>query len=357
MTTAAATLLLSAAGCAKLDRNTGTLPDSGAASRPIAFPTPLVSSVTKASTGRTTYPEDSSFGVYGLYYPSDDFAGWESTPGASLYIDGAKFAYNASIDDATEGTGAWISNPAYYWLPWGKMTFAAWSPYSVKETGGDNFSYGATGLNVKDFDTTDGDRDLMYSERVYDKTSSAGENSRYDGIDLVFHHALSALNFNIRSVEGDAEGSTATNAKVEITKIVAWGFSRKGTFSENVNEDTATPGSYSSDPTWTIDDSAIYTAEDPLVLAEDDPTIFVIPQSIGSGVKIKVYYTVTIGSGTPVPAVPKEVSLAGNGTDDDIPAEWKMATRYNYNLILGATQIRFSVDVRQWGGESSDIND
>lgn len=328
-------LVMSVAGCVSLDRVEAPL----AGDRLIAFPTPLVSVATKASGSESSYPEDCSFGVFGLYYPSGNFSGWNSTDGSVLYIDGAEFKYDKRIDDSTEGSGAWISSPAYYWQKTGRMTFAAWSPFSVKNA----VSYGADGLTVTDFSTErDGLADLMYSDRVYDQSSSSGSNTKYDGIDIVFHHALSSLRFTAKAQEG-------TTYNVKIDRIVLYGFGRKGTFRENVDE--ATPGTYKSSPSWdNVTD--LYTQKDSLVVSGDTLTTFVIPQGITDKVKMRVYYSIQIGSATFVPTVSNDIPLSGNtasGTTDVI-AEWEIGKRYTYNLILGLQQIRFSVNVGNWHG-------
>lgn len=335
-------LALLAAGCGKADPGTD-IPEVG--DRRIGFPTPLVSVATKAgSDNGTGYPETSTFGVFGLYYPKGDFNGWETTDGASLYIPGAEFMFNEKKDDSTPGAGTWISDPAYYWMKTGKMAFAAWSPFSAKDSG--KLSYGKVGLSVVGFSTGDnGDCDLMYSERVYDRTSSEGDNSVYDGIDIVFHHPLAGLKFKTVTAEG-------SSAKISVSRIVLWGMARKGDFKENVDE---SKGSYESNPVWeNLEDE--YSRKDSLVVEGGESIdAFIIPQEITPDARMKVYYTVRIGNSNPVPAVSDEIRLAGSkisGTDTEI-AEWKMATRYVYTLAFSDLYpIRFSVDVLGWGSES-----
>ncbi len=329
-------LAVSVVGCVRLEPE--TVHSDG--DRRIDFPTPLVGHITRTATGgRTDYPESETFGVFGLYYPAGDFSGWENTPESSLYINGAEFKYS-NIDDSTDGSGAWISDPIYYWQKNGKMAFAAWSPYNAKDNG--TLTYGSTGLSVDGFSTgSNGDCDLMYSERVYDKSSSIGDNSKYDGIDIVFHHALSSLRFKT--------AASCSTAKIAVSRVVIWGLYREGDFNENVDENV--PGSYVSSPEWTsLSDS--YSKSDSLVVKGDGSMdAFIIPQEISVDAKMKVYYTVRIGDSNPVPTVSQEIGLSGNkihGTDTEIE-EWKMATRYVYTLAFtDLYQIKFSVDVRDW---------
>ena len=351
-----------AVGCVKFSPSTQDPSESSP--RRIEFPTPIVSPVTKADAGTDTEAntdegvanlEEYGFGVFGLWY-RDEFTGWESTPGAATHIDGDEFFYDPDTGDQSKD-GAWVSDPAHYWLPIGKMAFAAWSPYSIKESEDETLSYGASGLTIKNFDTQNGERDLMYSERVYDKTSSRGSNPTYDGIDLVFHHALAALKFTTNAEvdrssgwgKGDDSGTaTPTVTTVTLTSIELWGFDRKGNFSENIDE--STPLTYASAPQWS-DVSTRYTEDDPLVIQLDDMSAYIIPQTIPSEAKIRIYYTVQIGDNPPLPSVSQPLSLSGSkisGTED-VLASWEMSKRYIYHItITSAVMIRFSVDIPPW---------
>lgn len=345
---------------ASCTRITPASPDTGAP-REITLAQPLVAPSTKAFAGEMplNYSTDESFGVFALYYPSGNFSGWESTPGAFPYIDGAEFSYDSSIDDTSEGSGAWSATPGYYWPKGGKMTFAAWSPYRAKNDG--TISYGKAGLQIKDFTTADKGSeqyDLLYSKRVYDKADCSGTSTQYDGIDLLFSHALSSLHFTACS--------SVSTANIRISKIVIYDIYKSGDFNEKVDE--TTPSTYSSTPVWTFDGKAKYTEASPLVVYEDNSGIAApvlplqgstplavglalpIPQDIASA-KMKVYYNVQLGSAEPVPTVSQALVL-GSGT----VTKWDRQKRYTYNLILGAQQIRFDVNVRGWSdSDNTDI--
>lgn len=354
--------LMLALGCTKqpnLDGGKGgAFPVPG--EQKISIPCPLVTPATKALAGEMplNYSTDESFGVYALYYPTGNFYGWESTPGSMTYINGAEFSYKSSINDATEGSGAWSATPGYYWPKGGKMTFAAWSPYRAINDG--TISYGKAGLQIKDFTTADKGSeqyDLLYSERVYDKANCSGTSAQYDGIDLLFRHALTSLHFTACS--------SVSTANIRISKIVIYDIHKSGNFSEKVSE--VDPSIYTSSPTWTLG-SAQYTEASPLVVYENNsgtaaPALplqgstplavgfaLPIPQDITSA-KMKVYYNIQLGSAEPVPTVSQALNL-GSGT----VSQWKRQTRYTYNLILGAQQIRFSVNVNGWSdSDNTDI--
>ena len=353
--------LMLALGCTKqpnLDGGKGgAFPVPG--EQKISIPCPLVTPATKALAGEMplNYSTDESFGVYALYYPTGNFSGWEITPGSTIYIDGAEFSYESSINDSSEGSGAWSATPGYYWPKGGKMTFAAWSPYRAKNDG--TISYGQAGLQITKFTTADKGSeqyDLLYSKRVYDKADCSGTSTQYDGIDLLFSHALSSLHFTACS--------SVSTTNIRISKIVIYDIYKSGDFNENVSE--TTPSTYSSSPEWTFDaGKAKYTEASPLVVYEDNsgiaaPTLplqgstplavgfaLPIPQNIASA-KMKVYYNVQLGSAEPVPTVSQALVL-GSGT----VTQWDRQKRYTYNLILGAQQIRFDVNVRGWSDSNN----
>lgn len=351
------TLVSGAAGCMKLTSGNGTdAPEAGKV--PIVFPAPIVSPVTKADTesSRTEYPTDESFGIYGIWYKdSYDASAWDSE---WKFIDGAEFSYDRSLN-------GWISNPAYAWMPTGKSAFAAWSPYSVKNDGNlcTAFSYGSTGLSINGFSSGKrGTCDLMYGERVYDKTSSNGSgSSTYNGIDLVFHHALAALRFTSNIPINDEESGSGSGVRVSIFKITLWGFSSCGNFDENAGESTDAGGrtAYASSPEWS-GISSPYTEDSPLTLTGN--SLFIIPQTIPDEAKIEIQYSVAIGSAAAVPST-ATFSLKGNkvsGTDE-ILSSWEMGHRYTYNInITSIEKINFTVSVKPWYGdtdEGSDIKD
>lgn len=364
-----ALLLTLALGCTKQSHPDGGTGDASPVpgEQKISIPCPLVAPSTKAWAGEMPldYSTDESFGVYALYYPTGNFAGWNNTPGSMTYIDGAEFSYDSSIDDTSEGSGAWSATPGYYWPKGGKMTFAAWSPYRAKDDV-TALSYGPSGLQLTNFTTADKGSeqyDLLYSKRVYDKADCSGTSTQYDGIDLLFSHALSSLHFTACS--------SVSTANIRISKIVIYDIYKSGDFNEKVSE--TPPATYDSYPEWTFDAGKTkYTEASPLVVYEDNSGIaspvlplqgstplavgsaLPIPQDIASAemkAKMKVYYNVQLGSAEPVPTVSQALEL-GSGTE----TQWKRQTRYTYNLILGAQQIRFSVDVRGWSdSDNADI--
>ncbi len=350
-------------------------PEEGPEDREIRVSTPLVSPSTKAVGGEIgiNYDINESFGVYGLYYQSGSFTSWKTVAsgdadypdGSSIYIDGAEFLYDAMIDDTSAstdpngGSGAWSANPSYYWPKYGKLAFAAWSPYRAKNDC--SLSYANDGFHFSNFTTSyDGSShyDLMYSDRVVDKNASVGTSAVYDGIDLQFHHILSSVRFLSKA------GSAST--KIRVSKIAVYDIVCKADFDATEwNITSKTP----SDPEY---GTFYYTEEKPLVAYLDDTVteenvlststyketgfVLPIPQDISSA-KFKVYYSVQLGSADPVPTVSSPINLGGQtiSSGEGVGTalnEWKKSTRYTYSLVLGLQQIKFNVSIEGWKNSS-----
>ncbi len=333
-----------ASACVKVDPGAAA---PGLSTCAVTFQTPIINAATKADPSKVEYPQESSFGVYGLYYRSGNFSGWESTPGAVMYIDGAEFRHSQA--SGTSEQGVWTSDPIYYWPKGGKMTFGAWSPYSLKEEYAEGFSYGKSGLAISGFSSgTDGATDLMYADRVYDQTHSGA-----DGIDLVFHHSLAALKFK--------KAGSDDKVTIKITKVIVWGIIKKGNPPPPPPPPATSPSSYASKPQWELSTAEYYTEEAPLTIGgSESPEAYIIPQDISDSAKMKVYYSVQVGTGNPVQAVSDPINMAGKKTSDGTQtiANWNMSTRYIYNLTFTSLHpIRFSIDVNDWGGQLTDISD
>ena len=211
----------------------------------ISFNAPVVQLNTKAVAGEQPnkadgkYSTAESFNVYASWTKEDYAAGqW----GASLYMDNVKVSYNT-------GHNGWAPADAYYWPKTGVLTFAAYSPSDVAGT----VEYGAEGLTVTGFtvkDTPAEKYDFMYAERSYNRTASKnlteGEtnnghtNGSYNGVDLVFHHALSSIVFKVKADED------ITNTKFTVKKIEILNAQNKGDFAEKITDGPA----YTSAPKW-----------------------------------------------------------------------------------------------------------
>ena len=202
----------------------------------------------------------------------EDFAAWAYYTGAastttnpqtnsnpangSAFFEGVTCSHNP--DDATyEHTDYWAPTTNYYWPKAGYLHFHAMSPAVATGTRTHTWASGfaiddyvapiytdanATGL------TTDASQiDLMYSDFVFDKqraqyTSSTNVGTTYDddddddvyvhdGVNLLFRHALSLVQFKVKTA---ADYATGTHQhKFYVRKIEVLNAYNTGDFTEN----------------------------------------------------------------------------------------------------------------------------
>lgn len=323
----------------------------------ICFTTPVVGSMTKApwyGEIGTTYPTSENFTIFGVRHAST-YDGWASTNAVS-YINGAEFKYYDRYNDATTGTGGWKAlNKKYYWPMSGVLSFGGYSPSSAHAAdpgeGTGEFSYNENGVQIADFTVNPNvskQQDIMYAKRTYNKTTNTGGvNEIYDGVDIEFEHALSAIKFTAQ-LDGEYE------SKFTVTSITIGGIKGKGDFNEkvvdNYNDDKVT---YSSSPSWTVEGSnttyAVFSGTHELsktsqTVAEN---IILLPQTMTAAAYITIKYKV--GDVNTAAEVETTVKLK------DLTSQWVMGTRYTYNITLGYDLIYVGATVERWDTEA-DVN-
>lgn len=323
--------------------------------REITFAAPVMSVTTKTQEilGTDYLKTNPSFGVYGWYVAGPTYVVDDAT---TMYMYNVEVKYTDSIDDpADEGTGAWISDDAYYWPKQGSITFDAYSPY-------DNVNTlvtcdKANGLIITGFGVTnvlDDQVDLLYSTRAYDKTSSKGTtNDRYDGVDIVFNHALSVVQFTARTAE-----DYSSTTEIKVTKIQIVDALTNATFKQNVNNITKTDAPEWSGHTTNATFTSLDTSEATAVALSTTPEVrgvsmIVLPQDFTASTKLYVEYYIKTGSSAPIKQT-FEIALNDSGfsyTEAGTPVTvtgWEIGKRYTYNLSIGLDKIYFAPSVTDW---------
>lgn len=343
--------------------------DATPSGKAISFNAPVMYSQTKAVAGEigTTYDINEAFRVYAVWTPNT-YTTWDDAANKHEWYmgtgtEGVKVTWNPGIDDddpavTTDGTGAWAPSPNYYWPKNGYLTFAAYSPADASGT----FSYEKEGLTITNFEvegTASNQYDLMFSDRAYNKkTSTGGSNTTYDGVDILFKHALSSIKFKVK-LKDDYTGTTIKVKKISIYKI-----ENKGTFTENISTENSA-GDIKA-PAWTpsgalVPDTDPYipfsgeqvvtTTPSPLSGASD---LILMPQKFHDGTtatnaekNLKIEYTITSAAGNDIPQE-EIVSFSEIPTDAGNVSEWKIGFRYTYTLIFGLDKIYFAPEVKDW---------
>lgn len=332
-------------GCVKSD------PERKDASE-ISFSAPVVSGMTKANvTGEIeTYPTSEHFCVNAVW-TSGDFLAW-GADGSVPYMDEVEVAYNSTSNswDSQSVSGG----KPYVWPFDGKLTFAAFSPASVK----DQTTYGAAGLSIDDFavpSLISDQYDLMYSLRSYDRVDNTNQHSpaTYQGVDLVFRHALSSVKFQVKSSNNYHEAGT----EVKILSVSISDAYSKGDFKENVTDGP----SYVASPSWTPDsgvksgygywnsvDGQLLTTTISGLKTGDSvaQNAILLPQVLKDkhhDVKIHVTYSIRHHGETDFVNEAADLSLSTNTV-----GRWEMGKRYIYTITVGVDKIFFSPEVEDW---------
>lgn len=322
----------------------------GASDAKITFEAPAVGASTRAVPGEidnsAAYPENESFNVWGWYH-ENTYTSFDALTNYMTQADGKP------IMVAKEGN-TWAPATDYFWPKTGKLTFAAYSPADAAGT----FTHTAEGLQIAGFTVpaVGGQYDLMYSDRAYNRTSSDNNYSgsatnTYDGVDIVFHHALSSIVFKVGTKENY---STGADIDFKIKSITIKNVYGAGDFNETLTDGN---GSTTRTPAWTAtgDANVAYVAfTGDFAVPEDgktytEPTgaadLILLPQSFESNTAavVEIVYTYeTAASG----AIEATETFNLNSTTNAMA--WEPNKRYTYRIIFGLDKITFAPIVENW---------
>lgn len=327
---------------------------AGAGKAKVAFESPMLYSNLegKASVAGeigTVYPTAESFRIFAVQH-ENTFTSWS---------DADLCAFNGCVVSYDADLNAWAPKNAqggyYYWEDGMKLSFAAVSPADLELDASVVPAYGNEGLSLENFQIQDSPAkqyDLLYSQISVNNSFTSmqiGSTAFYNGIPLLFKHALSAVRFSLKKDDTVAEEVVLTGLKVK-------GAAKKGSFNENV---TAVA---SSAPEWTVDYSATadYTAfsgskEFEVQAAMVGSTLLLMPQDLDDCLVLEVSYTVG--------GVAKTSEIVLNEYPKAVPGvlpidEWSIGNRYTYCLTYGRAShmqdiIFFSPGTEGW--EDADV--
>lgn len=304
-----------------------------------------------------SYPQEENFIIYAMGH-ENAFAGWNG--GSLADFSGDVLEY----DERVNGWAPMHGSGYYYWNSSKKITYAATSPADLEQTnwgGTDKRTYGATGLTIPDFEvSSDASHqfDLLFSTRQCNKTSgdmSHGADN-YSGLPILFQHALSSVRFSISNKSGE---------ELYLKSITLGGVKYKGTFQENIDENTANYAQYvrgdngNVNPEWNVTSDIItspYQAftgsvkflEEPRYVSQlsaADPTnvcnqLLLMPQQLPDDAYVEVVYTVNTKENTKnvklkdLKTVVKK-TVGGVTTEEVGPpiTKWEIGKRYTYRLV------------------------
>lgn len=353
---------------------------------PIVFNSPIVNVQTRAVAGeqpvwdatnsKYIYSTSEKFRVYAVQHIGD-FQGWAT--GTKLYLKDLEVSYQTNLNGTNAG---WAPSYPVYWPKTenAKLTFAAYSPSEASQF---THLYNTNGLTILGFtpkSTVAEQYDLMYSSRSYNRTASKNQltsgtghtTSSYDGVDILFHHALASINFKAKAA------ADYTNTEIKIQKITINNAYTKASFYENISVETET--GFRSDPAWsnfqTPTDYVVFNGETSKLTTTATDLLgypaLLIPQKLDGSdattpqeIKVTVNYTIKVGDGEAVDQTGVVSFVNGNnngyftdGNGNNIEA-WEMGKRYTYTISIGLNNIiYFSPEVDNWDdiNASGDIN-
>ena len=332
---------------------------------------PVVANATKADyiTNSSIAPvgstSDFKFTVYAWYTDNAEMTASTTTAKATKYMDAVVVSYKARHDDgtpgatpgATQGQGGWSPENKYYWPKNGYLSFDAYAP-SAASSDGTFSSVVETGLQIANYTVKgiDDQYDLLYSTRTLNKTTSTGgTNNTYDGVDIAFNHALSAIEVTAKT-DNDYSGA------IKLKKITILNAYNKGTFNQGM-----TTAVSAASPAWTaaVDSEVSYelfsgaeALSTTALTSTTTPAIknaILLPQDFshtgGNKVSIRVDYTIKHGTAElPQYYVVDLSSTTGHvGSDPSASlSAWEIGKRYTYNFIFSLDEVYFAPEVAEW---------
>ena len=335
----AAAALVALAACTKNE-----LDPNSKEPRPINFNT-VAGLNTKAPISGTLYKTtDPSFGIFCYALTSGKTWAANSADG-QLYMNDVEIAYNST-------DLIWESTPTYYWPLSGTLTFVGYSPYGCEGTVA--YAPETKVLTVTDFvvkDDADDQEDLMWATTnpdLQDNQStytSQSATSTLKGVNVVFHHALSQVKFNVRKASGLDDYTITVNS-------ITFDAYNKGTLT--VTNDSP---AWSGQALLTGGDAFHFDTEGSDVAAPNHSENFAVfgkanmpvPQTLATGVQtFTITYSLAKGGVNLGQKTVSNVDMLGATV-----GAWAPNTIYNYNIEIDLNKIYFNPTVVDWTTGSS----
>ena len=245
-------------------------------------------------------------------------------------FDGERLYYDASIP-------GWDYSSTQYWMRGASYHFFAVCPYSTLAT----FSDGVGSVSIANYEgSTDGE-DLLYATATRD----LAVNEDYSTVQLHFHHACAALQFNLVNA--------SNSVLLDVRNIRLVGLYNKGTFRfdyEGTSSWSLTGVPLSANATLqpfegvcTLPEGGLPVNIDVEHSLYDNGAILVLPQNIyKSSVTLHLEYK---KQGDAEYAV-RDIQLGTLG--GTTPTEWKAGEKYKYNFNITDNTITTEVRVVPW---------
>ena len=300
--------------------------------------------VTKTVINTTFYaPSDPAFGAWALYQPTD----WITNHAGNVWVGtdastSAQISYETDTWKNTSGTD--------YWPISGSLVFMGYSPYTnVSGKAAIAVAENKVKLTVTNFQSVTGSYvdDLMWSDAVeatanttnYD--SNGNNPTTYNGVPIVFHHALSQIIVNAKTAaDYAAQGYTFTITSITMTI--------DDTATLTVTDDLTTdPTVIWTEPATDVTPTILTSGSTALTTSyvQQGNTILVIPQTLTAEEDV-LHITYQLVHNGVTSTASKNINLTA-GSDATLTA-FEKNKKYNLNLLFTLDEIKYSPDVTDW---------
>ena len=292
----------------------------------------------------TTYATDNTFKVWGWQSEAGDFSEF-ADDAASNFMSNLTISWCGGPQGRAE---AWRNAEHYYYWPFtGKIGFLAVHPSTVAPT---TTGWDATNDKPK---ATFADYTIAAGNKTVDLMLATNEGTRRaDALPMVFKHALSQIQFRVRTNEDYSADVTFAVNSVTINNIDLSGDLAYANEAFTWTDNTTQTENWAY---YATSQNAVYAAND-AAAADYGTAVVMIPQpeyapvaQVGdpgdpgyvapeAGTTITINYTMT----------PTVGAAATGDVTVSVPQEWLAGKRYLYTLNFRLNEILFNPSVTDW---------
>ena len=342
----AAAALVAFAGCTKENLNINKV---NSLNGEIGFNavTRMATRANNAIISGATYGHDNTFQVWGWQSEAGDFSEF-ADDAASNFMTDLTISWTKGRDNTRDE--AWRNASNYYYWPFtGRISFLAIHPSTVVPT-----STGWDAANDKPVASIE-DYDISESKDSTDLMFACAEGARRaDALPLTFKHALSQIQFRVRTdydytlddVEFKVDSVKINN--IDLSGDVAYA-NNAISWSDNTDQDTL--------KTYYASSKVVEYAASDAAAADYGRALVMIPQAANAdnpategvleGTTITIGYTMKQKTYQSISGV---VTVAAPWTKANAESisGWEAGKKYNYTLCFKLNEIVFDPDVTNW---------
>lgn len=318
---------------------------------------PLAAVQTKAEPVKEYVEKTGDFRVYAWYQKTEISPSFDPSKTYTSYMSNVLCKYESGNFDEGDGENTWMPESTYYWPKNGKLTFSAYYPASATVHVDPTIGITATGYTVENASSQ---VDLMYSNRVFDRvsTTQTDDNKKYDGVDIVFNHALAAADFNVKVVDGANYASDAIKVyNIDIIDALSTGDFTEG-YTTGKKDETpkakwaCKDGTEKNYSVFSYNDNGSSVILPTTTAIQAGSTCILLPQTFSDNIKIVVKYGIKYKAASNDQWLMQtaEFPLKGtkNSDDDSEITGWEMGKWYHYTFTFTLDQIYFAPSVSDW---------